>query len=197
MTTTTTKVHLKKPEIVDGSYLEQSHVTKPQLDSKATTSPPSETTTSQPIVSFSSEPLKICLTKLNRTCSVQLENCRKQRVSIDLTNLTLSAEASIENRTSDSCQFVYKYPHGVFYTQNETISSSCEEWLKLDPTFDGSEILSKNSANLGFLGRNCLQQNNTDLNDLLEPKKQFNTSCYIDAKPLNKTSLVFQVLFFK
>lgn len=71
--TTTEKVHLKKPETADGSFLEQSHITKPSVQAGSTRS--SEMTYSDEYVRNSVQ-LRECLAKLKRICHLRLENCR-------------------------------------------------------------------------------------------------------------------------
>ena len=68
----TEKVHLKKPEAADGSFLEQSRITKPQTG-LASKSP--EFTYDNEYINKSAE-LRQCLAKLNRDCNFKLQHCQ-------------------------------------------------------------------------------------------------------------------------
>jgi hypothetical protein len=65
-TTTTAKVHLMKPEAVDGSQLEQAHITKPPVK-------PIEPTTSTLLPPIDQDAfMNKCLIQMNRTCIMEL-----------------------------------------------------------------------------------------------------------------------------
>lgn len=76
-TTTSTKSHVKKPDAADGSYLEQSHITKPQIiNNKPSESSTSTTSNISPLTyalnANSSDSLKQCLLELARSCELHL-----------------------------------------------------------------------------------------------------------------------------
>jgi hypothetical protein len=83
-TMTSTKGHAKKPDAADGSYLEQSHITKPkQIDNPKTIKSLIETTSTNSMLN-SSESLKNCLFNLNHSCVLTLSNCAGQNKSSDI-----------------------------------------------------------------------------------------------------------------
>ena len=196
-TSTTAKVHLKKPEAADGSFLEQGHVTKPLMDNKATTRFFTETST-VPTISFQSEPLRNCLLKLNRTCSIKLSKCTKKQIFIDFSNSSLNTYLDIElQNSSQSCRFTYEYsPSRILNINAANVFNSdlCVNIFNSSSSFNQTEldILRKTYTSMSFLNTTCIRDTYY-LIDLIEPGKQLSSNCLAEANFMTKTSTDLQV----
>ena len=137
-TTTTHKVHLKKPSDSDGSYLEQSHITKKPH------------TVLKPInyddsLVESSETLQKCLKNLPRTCQFKITECKPINNKLNGTQVTCEFNFNEDKLSSDAaiCNQIYlterdsKEENNCFYKRAEIIANS----LKLNEHLDFKCVL--------------------------------------------------------
>ena len=168
------KVHLKKPENSDGSYLEQSLKTKPPPDKKITSS--EQSTTALNFSSFDvgkSKELQQCLSKIKRSCTFELAMCWRQGIH----NLTTNNTQIDQHNNSISflpCQFSYKINQ-----HNTTIapqSSLCSNLM----TTENNWILNKTETTSNF-NQECFKNVSNRFDLLLDLNKIINFSCFLNG----------------
>ena len=168
------KVHLKKPEKSDGSYLEQSLKTKPPPDKKITSSDQSKTTLN--FTSFDigkSNELQQCLSKLKRSCTFELTKCWSQAVH----NLTSNNTEIDRHNNSISflpCQFSYKINQ-----LDAAIASSSSLCSNLMIT-ENDWILNKTETALSF-NQECFRNVSNRFDLLLDLNKILDFSCLLNG----------------